>query len=101
MLAETLIGKGFNVRIYDPIVNPTRLIGTNKTYVESRLPHLRRLLTDNAEAAIADADVVIVSSNAAPVVDALLANPPRQLIDISGRLGGDVEQLPSYSGIGW
>jgi GDP-mannose 6-dehydrogenase len=100
-LAETLIGKGFNVRIYDPIVNPTRLIGTNKTYVESRLPHLRRLLTDSAEAAIADADVVIVSSNAAPVVDALLANPPRQLIDISGRLGGDVEQLPSYSGIGW
>ena len=43
-LAERLIGKGFEVRIYDPIVNPERLIGSNLRYIDSRLPHLRRLL---------------------------------------------------------
>ena len=41
-LAERLIGKGFNVRIYDPIVNPERLVGANRRHVESKLPHLRR-----------------------------------------------------------
>ena len=40
-LAETLIGKGFDVRIYDPIVNPARLVGANRSYVESKLPHLQ------------------------------------------------------------
>jgi GDP-mannose 6-dehydrogenase len=100
-LAETLIGKGFDVSIYDPIVNPSRLIGTNKTYVESKLPHLRRLLTETATQAIDGADVVIVSSNEETVVEALLANPPTDLIDISGRLGREVEALPSYAGIGW
>jgi ABC-type cobalamin/Fe3+-siderophores transport system ATPase subunit len=44
--AERLIGKGFDVRIYDPIVNPERLMGSNLRYVESRLPHLRRLHFD-------------------------------------------------------
>src|SRR6185295_15931779 len=46
-LAEILIGKGFNLRIYDPIVNPSRLVGANRSYVESRLPHLKRLLTES------------------------------------------------------
>ena len=35
-LAERLIGKGFEVRIYDPIVNPERLMGSNLRYIESR-----------------------------------------------------------------
>ena len=47
-LAETLIGKGFNVRIHDPIVNPSRLVGSNRTYINAKLPHLRRLLTARA-----------------------------------------------------
>ena len=44
-LAERLIGKGFDVRIYDPVVNPARLVGANRRHVESKLPHLGRLLT--------------------------------------------------------
>ena len=43
-LAERLIGKGFSVRIYDPVVNPARLVGANRRTVESKLPHLGRLL---------------------------------------------------------
>ena len=39
-LAERLIGKGFDVRIYDQVVNPARLVGANRRYVDSKLPHL-------------------------------------------------------------
>ena len=52
-LAERLIGKGFEVRIYDPIVNPERLMGSNLRYIESRLPHLRRLLVGTPGEALA------------------------------------------------
>jgi GDP-mannose 6-dehydrogenase len=101
VLAETLLGKGLNVRIYDPIVNPTRLVGANRSYIESKLPHLQRLLTDSVGEALENADMAIVSSTDPAVVAALIETPPPSIIDISGRLGRDVEQVPGYSGLGW
>src|SRR6202012_5459894 len=43
-LAERLLGKGFDVRIFDPIVNPARLRGSNLRQVRAKLPHLGALL---------------------------------------------------------
>ena len=100
-LAERLIGKGFGVRIYDPVVNPARLVGANRRHVESKLPHLRRLLTHKPTEALQGADVAVVSSSEHAVREALLAIPPPHLIDISGRLGTEVESLPGYEGLGW
>jgi GDP-mannose 6-dehydrogenase len=100
-LAETLVGKGYEVRIHDPVVKPSQLIGTNRQYVESRLPHLQGFLADTAREALEGADLAIVSSSEAAVVEALLANPPQRILDLNGRLGPDVELLKGYEGIGW
>jgi GDP-mannose 6-dehydrogenase len=100
-LAERLIGKGYNLRIYDSIVNPSRLVGANRRHVESKLPHLRRVLTDDPVQALAGADLALVSSNDSAVVEALMTCPPPRTIDLSGRLGADVEALPGYEGVGW
>jgi GDP-mannose 6-dehydrogenase len=100
-LAERLIGKGFELRIYDQVVNPSRLVGTNLRYVESKLPHLGRLLAHEPEDALSGADVAIVSASDPAVVDALLEAPPARLIDLSGRLGPEIEALPGYEGLGW
>ena len=101
ILCETLLGKGYNIRIYDPIVKPARLVGTNQSYVESKLSHLQRLLTDSVGDALAGADVAVVSSRDPSVVAALVATPPPLVVDISGRLGPQVERVPGYWGIGW
>lgn len=100
-LAETLLGKGLAIRIFDPVIQPSRLVGANLRYVEARLPHLSRLLTDSPKAALRDADVAIVSSGATAVIDALVAEPPPCLLDLNGRLGERVEALPGYRGAGW
>jgi GDP-mannose 6-dehydrogenase len=100
-LAERLIGKGYNLRIYDSIVNPSRLVGANRRHVESKLPHLRRVLTDDPVQALSGADLALVSSNDSAVVEALMTCPPPRTIDLSGRLGADVEALPGYEGVGW
>jgi GDP-mannose 6-dehydrogenase len=100
-VAERLIGKGFDVRIYDQVVNPARLVGTNLRFVQSKLPHLRRLLADAPADALAGADVALVSVNDGAVIDALVAAPPPRLIDLSGRLGSAVEALPGYEGLSW
>jgi GDP-mannose 6-dehydrogenase len=100
-LAETLIGKGFDVRIYDPIVNPQKLIGTNRRYVESKLPHLHRILAASAAEALAGADVAVVSSSDPQVTAALVEHAPPRVIDLSGQLGAEVELLRGYEGVGW
>jgi GDP-mannose 6-dehydrogenase len=100
-LAERLIGKGFEVRIYDPIVNPDRLVGANRRQVESRLPHLNRLLACSPQEALADAEVVLVSSSDPAVLAALAESSPQLVIDLNGRLGSGVEELAGYQGVGW
>jgi GDP-mannose 6-dehydrogenase len=100
-LAERLIGKGYDVHIYDPIVNLARLVGANRRQVELKLPHLRRLLVHEPSEALRGADVAIVSASDQAVLDALLTFPPRHLIDLSGRLGSELESLPGYEGVSW
>ena len=100
-LAERLIGKGFDVRIYDPIVNPERLMGSNLRYIESRLPHLRRLLVATPREALKEADAALVSTSDSAVIDELRTSPPNMILDLHGRLGAEIERLPGYEGIGW
>jgi GDP-mannose 6-dehydrogenase len=100
-LAERLLGKGFAVRIYDPVVNPAKLVGANRRHIEAKLPHLGRLLAHEPGQALHGADIAIVSSGDQAVRDALVRCAPRHLFDLNGRLGAEVEALPGYEGIGW
>jgi GDP-mannose 6-dehydrogenase len=100
-LAETLLGKGYELRIHDPILNPTSLVGANRQYVESKLPHLKRILTNSPREAIAGADVAIVSHSTEDVIGALLEARPSRIIDLDGRLGSEIETLESYEGFAW
>ena len=100
-LAERLIGKGYDVTIYDPIINPERLIGANLRHVEARLPHLNRLLANEPGHALSGAEVVVVASSDPGLLEALAAASPQVVIDLHGRLGDAVEALPGYEGVGW
>jgi GDP-mannose 6-dehydrogenase len=100
-LAETLIGKGFDVRIYDPTVDFSRLVGANHQYVISRLPHVQRALLPTAADALCGADLAVVSTSHPSVLEALVDRPPNVVIDLNGHLGIDVEALSQYEGVAW
>ncbi len=100
-LAERFVGKGLEVRIYDPIVNPARLVGSNLEFLQSRLPHVSRLLRDRPEAALEGAEVAIVSTSDPLTLAALQAARPPLLLDLDGRLGEPVEQIEGYQGVSW
>jgi GDP-mannose 6-dehydrogenase len=100
-LVERLIGKGFEVRIFDPIINPGRLVGANLRYIEARLPHLGRLLASSPEEALQGSDVAVVATTDAAVLAALRGSPPERIMDLSGRLGPELERVPGYEGAGW
>ncbi|PJJ56871.1 GDP-mannose 6-dehydrogenase [Mumia flava] len=100
-LAERLLGKGFDVRIYDPIINPERLVGANLRHVEAKLPHLNRLLARSPQEALDGVGVAIVTTADDEALAALAATPPPHVLDLHGRLGAGVEQLAGYQGAGW
>ncbi|MGH9092185.1 MAG: nucleotide sugar dehydrogenase [Acidimicrobiales bacterium] len=100
-LAETLIGKGFEVRIFDPLVDTSRLVGANLRHLVSKLPHVQRALRPSPAEALAGADLALVSSADPSVASALVAHPPAVVIDLCGRLGPAVEALPNYQGVAW
>jgi GDP-mannose 6-dehydrogenase len=99
--AETLVGKGTRLRIFDPIVNPERLIGTNRRYIESRLPHLQEMLVSTPGEALRDVPVAMVGTSDSSTVQALVSARPKHVLDLHGGLGAEVESLPGYEGIAW
>lgn len=100
-LAEYLLGKGLDLRIYDPVVNPSTLFGANLRHVQQRLPHLHRLLVDSAAEAVADASVVVLSNADQAALCAVRTARPSVVLDLHGRFGAQIEQLAGYEGMGW
>src|SRR5687767_5649935 len=99
-LAETLIGKGYHVTIYDEYVCLSKLIGANKAYINERLPHLSEHISNNLEKAIAENDVVIISHrNFDAKQYRELLKQKTAIIDLV-RIH-DLEELPNYEGICW
>jgi GDP-mannose 6-dehydrogenase len=100
-LAETLLGKGMQLKIFDPVVNPDRLTGANRRYVETRLPHLNTLLVASAKEAVEGSGVVIAATADRDALRAIVHARPRHVIDLHGGLGDEVEELPGYEGVAW
>lgn len=68
-LAEDLLGRGYDLRIYDPDVSLSRLRGRNRMIVDRQLPHLARLMVDSPEALCGHAELLIVGRDVPTVPD--------------------------------
>jgi len=80
-LAERLLGKGYELSIYDPNVVEARLTGGNKEYIAGVIPHLSRLLVRSLED-LRDAELLIVGHHFDGVAE-LLKNTQACVIDLN------------------
>jgi GDP-mannose 6-dehydrogenase len=101
-LAERLIGKGFDLKIYDPIIAPSRLIGTNRRFVERHLPHLSALLVDDPDEVVAHARVLVIGNRTPPVLSAVAASRDKWIVDLVRMPDADTRRGDdNYVGIAW
>jgi len=63
-LTESLIGKGYDVRIYDQNISLARLCGGNKEYIEQKIPHIARLMVASVEELVSHAEVIVIGNKA-------------------------------------
>ena len=98
-LAEKLIGKGYDLRIFDANVEYARVFGANRDYIESVIPHVSSLLQNDLEQVIAEADVIVLGNNDERFASALQNNEGKQVIDLVGFMDGVSDE--QRQGICW
>lgn len=98
-LAESLLGKGFSVSIYDRNVNISKISGTNKAYIDKHIPHLSELISDDLEKVIEDSETIIISHNVPEFKDVNLRFSNKHFIDLVKVK--DIVPSANYEGICW
>ncbi|WP_136475619.1 nucleotide sugar dehydrogenase [Pseudomonas sp. DG56-2] len=83
-LAEMLIGKGYELTIYDANVEYARVFGANRDYIESKIPHVSSLLCNDLNTVINGADVIVLGNNDDSFAQALDVASDKQVIDLVG-----------------
>ncbi len=100
-LAEWLVGKGYELRIYDPQVSLGRVIGENRRYIERHLPHIGKLVVESPGEA-ADADICLLGMSDLPVIEAVARSRAATVIDLV-KIEGAIEHFGAdrYRGLCW
>jgi len=82
-VVEALIGKGCDVRVYDPMVVLASLRGANRRYIESEIPHIGSLLCDDVDAFLAHADVLVFGTTGREAARIRAAAGDRVIVDLT------------------
>src|SRR5437879_11236401 len=60
---ERLIGKGYDLRIYDKNVSMAKLVGANRDFILNRISHISRLMVDGIDAVLNQSETVVIGNN--------------------------------------
>jgi GDP-mannose 6-dehydrogenase len=102
LLIEALIGRGHDVRVYDAHVDPTRLVGANKSFLETELPHIASLLRPSLRDVIDESEIVVVTQSNGEFEDlAARLRPDQVLVDLVGACPPGVARKGAYEGLCW
>jgi GDP-mannose 6-dehydrogenase len=100
-LAETLIGKGYKLRVHDENVEIARLVGANAAYINKRLPHVTALL-GTIEDVMEHAEVIVVCNANPQYAEAVRSRRPGQtVVDLIGLPAVDNTKSRRVAGIAW
>jgi len=98
---ERLLGKGYDLRIYDKNVNLASLVGANRDFILNKIPHISRLMVPGIEPVLEHAETVVVGNK-----DAEFETIPQRmrdgqvLVDFV-RITEQRSQEGKYDGICW
>ena len=100
-LIERLLGKGYDIRIYDRNVKLASLVGANKDYILNRIPHISNLMVENLEEILAHAETIVIGNNDAEFHNILeKINEAQTVVDLV-RIADRTDMCDQYDGICW
>jgi GDP-mannose 6-dehydrogenase len=100
-VAESLIGAGKELRIYDPHLNLSVVMGANEQVISRTMPHLAQLLTETVAEAVQGVDLILAAQKSVSVEELRhCVNRGQRIIDVNG--WAELLSLPcDYTGSCW
>ena len=84
-IVEPLLGHGHRLRIYDPRLDLSRIVGRNKRMIDTKMPHLASLLHGELSSALGQQGLVVAAQKCAPVTElAKWMTPRHHVLDVNG-----------------
>jgi len=98
---EHLIGKGYDLRIFDRNVNLASLVGANRDFILNRIPHISRLMVNGIDAVLNHAETVVIG-NKDPEFEGVVErlHDGQNLVDFV-RITNRRSENGKYDGICW
>ena len=102
-LAEQLIGKGYQISIYDPEVHLSQLLGANRRYIEEHLPHLGRLVRSDIKEVIHESEFLVVGRSGIAIEEALIqfTRPDQRILDLVNMSLATGRPAAAIAGLCW
>lgn len=98
---ESLIGKGYEMKLYDRNVNLAALTGANRDYILNHIPHISRLMVEKMEDVLEFAEVIVIGNGAAEFRNILNLIKPNQVVVDLVRVVPNQSEAGRYDGICW
>lgn len=98
---ERLIGKGYDIRLYDKNVKMASLVGANKDYILNHIPHISKLMVDNIDAVLSHAETIVIGNKAEEFVDVPAKIRANQVMIDLVRITKRRSDHKGYDGICW
>ncbi|MDQ2987084.1 MAG: UDP-glucose/GDP-mannose dehydrogenase family protein [Armatimonadota bacterium] len=99
-LIEHLIGKGYDIRLYDKNVQLAALTGANRDYIMNAIPHISALMKPTIEETIDGADTVVIGNRSEEFLDIAAKLQDGQILVDLVRIGAE-RSGGAYDGICW
>ena len=101
-VVEVLLGKGFDVRIYDSNVHLSRLTGANREYILKRIPYVSKFISANADDLVTHSDVIVVVNKEEEFREILNRVPDDRIVyDLVNMEFEKRDGMKGYFGIAW
>jgi len=98
---ERLLGKGYDIRLYDKNVKIASLVGANKDYILNAIPHISKLMVDNIDDVLAHAETIVIGNGSEEFLTVLDKLKSGQVIVDLVRISDSRSKQDVYDGICW
>ncbi len=99
-VAEVLLGKGYEISIYDRNVKVSQLTGTNADFIAAKLPHLHEMISDDLDAVCRESDVLVIANKEREFDELPQRHPHKIIVDLV-RQFTELDYDGNYEGISW
>jgi GDP-mannose 6-dehydrogenase len=98
---ERLLGKGYDLRIYDRNVQLAKLVGANRDFILNRIPHISKMMVDSVDEVLAHGETIVIGTEDPEFNQISARFRDGQSVVEFCRLSGSSMGKGAYDGICW